>query len=222
MEEEKKRDVLDSPLVVHKKDDASFQETANEVTMSATHTDEESADTPTLERHRFKKKKKKSKAPYVILVLLAVAAAVICVLVYNDVIPIGKPETTATTKKSYTTKQVNAFEGIITVKGTYIFFEGTEVDGLRGLEKEIKYLDKGTKFIVQDENADSNFLNFNVLSLLSQYAVDYEIKHIVSSGLVAEYEKVSTTTAPATKKDEKKNNTPSSSTASAEKQPGNR
>ncbi len=220
MEEEMKKDVLDSPLVVHKKDDASFQETANEVTMSATHTDEESADTPTLERHRFKKKKKKSKAPYVILALAAIAAAVICVLVYNDVIPIGKPETTATTKKSYTTQQVNEFEGIITVKGTYIFFEGTEVDGLRGLEKEIKYLEKGTKFVVQDENADSNFLNFNVLSLLSQYSIDYEIKHIVSSGLIAEYEKMSTTTSAAKKTEKQSDNKPTSS-AATEKQTGN-
>lgn len=220
MEEEMKKDVLDSPLVVHKKDDASFQETANEVTMSATHTDEESADTPTLERHRFKKKKKKSKAPYVILALAAIAAAVICVLVYNDVIPIGKPETTATTKKSYTTQQVNEFEGIITVKGTYIFFEGTEVDGLRGLEKEIKYLEKGTKFVIQDENADSNFLNFNVLSLLSQYSIVYEIKHIVSSGLIAEYEKMSTTTSAAKKTEKQSDNKPTSS-AATEKQTGN-
>lgn len=220
MEEEMKKDVLDSPLVVHKKDDASFQETANEVTMSATHTDEESADTPTLERHRFKKKKKKSKAPYVILVLVAIAAAVICVLVYNDVIPIGKPETTTTTKKSYTTQQVNEFEGIITVKGTYIFFEGTEVDGLRELEKEIKYLEKGTKFVVQDEDADSNFLNFDVLSLLSQYSIDYEIKHIVSSGLIAEYEKMSTTTSAA-KKTENQSDNKSTSSATTEKQTGN-
>lgn len=220
MEEEMKKDVLDSPLVVHKKDDASFQETANEVTMSATHTDEESADTPTLERHRFKKKKKKSKAPYVILVLVAIAAAVICVLVYNDVIPIGNPETTTTTKKSYTTQQVNEFEGIITVKGTYIFFEGTEVDGLRGLEKEIKYLEKGTKFVVQDEDADSNFLNFDVLSLLSQYSIDYEIKHIVSSGLIAEYEKMSTTTSAA-KKTENQSDNKSTSSATTEKQTGN-
>lgn len=220
MEEEMKKDVLDSPLVVHKKDDASFQETANEVTMSATHTDEESADTPTLERHRFKKKKKKSKAPYVILVLVAIAAAVICVLVYKDVIPIGKPETTTTTKKSYTTQQVNEFEGIITVKGTYIFFEGTEVDGLRGLEKEIKYLEKGTKFVVQDEDADSNFLNFDVLSLLSQYSIDYEIKHIVSSGLIAEYEKMSTTTSAA-KKTENQSDNKSTSSATTEKQTGN-
>lgn len=211
MEEEIKKEVLDSPLVVHKKDDASFQEAASELTMSATHTDEESADTPTLERHRFKKKKKKSKAPYVILVLIAVAAAVICALVYNDVITIGKPETTTTTRKSYTTKQVNAFEGVITVKGTYIFFEGEEVEGLKGLEKEIKYLDEGTKFIIQDENADSNFLNFEILSLLTQYKIDYEITHVVSSGLISEYEKISTTES-STKKENKKSDKTTSST----------
>ena len=60
MADEIKEERLDSPLVVHKKDDASYQETAGEISMSATHTDEESGDTPTLERQRFKKKKKKS------------------------------------------------------------------------------------------------------------------------------------------------------------------
>lgn len=188
MKEEIKEERLDSPLVVHKKDDASFQETAGEVTMSATHTDEESADMPTLERHRFKKKKKKKKAPYFIIALLAVAVAVICALIYNGVIPVGQEETTASTRKSYTTQAENEFKDIITVKGTYIFFEGEEVDGIKGLESEVKYLDEGTTFVVQDENADSNFLNFEVLAILTQYNIKYEVTHIVSSGLVSKYE----------------------------------
>lgn len=192
MEEEIKEERLDSPLVVHKKDDASFQETAGEVTMNATHTDEESSDMPTLERHRFKKKKKKKKAPYFIVALLAVAVAVICALIYNGVILVEQEETTASTRKSYTTQPENEFEGIITVKGTYIFFEGEEVDGINGLESEVKYLDEGTSFVVQDENADSNFLNFEVLAILTQYNIEYEVTHIVSSGLVSKYE---TTTA---------------------------
>lgn len=200
MEEEIKEERLDSPLIVHKKGDASYQETANEVTMSATHTDEESSDAPTLERHRFRKEKKKKKYPYILLGLFAVAAAVICALVYNGVIPVGEKETTTQTTRSYTTQQQNEFKGIITVKGTYIFFEGKEVNGIQELEKEIKYLDEGTKFVIQDENADSNFLNFEVLSLLSQYKIDYDITHVVSSGLESKYENMTTTTTTTTKK----------------------
>ncbi len=208
MDEEIREERLDSPLVVHKKNDASYQETANEVTMSATHTDEETADEPTLERHRFRKKKKKKKAPYVILALVAIAVAVICALIYNGVIPIGEKETTTQPpKKSYTTQAENQFAGIITVKNTFIFFEGKEVDGIEGLEKEIKYLDAGASFVVQDENADSDFLNFEVLSLLSQYNINYEIKHIVSSGLESKYEKKETTAKSTTAKTTAKEST---------------
>jgi uncharacterized protein (UPF0333 family) len=199
MEEEIKERQLDSPLVVHKKDDASFQETASEVAMSSTHTDEETGDAPTLERHRFKKKKKKKKAPYILLLLIAIVVAVVCALAYNGVIPFSSEETTTVpTSKSYVTQAENDFEGIITVKGTYIFFEGKEVDGIQGLEKEVKYLDKGTKFTIQDENADSDFLNFDVLSILSKYGIDYDITHIVSSGLISQYETTATTTASTT------------------------
>ena len=58
MADEIKEEKLDSPLVVHKKGDASYQEEGNEVSMQNTHVDEDS-DAPTLERHRFKKEKKK-------------------------------------------------------------------------------------------------------------------------------------------------------------------
>lgn len=191
MADEIKEERLDSPLVVHKKDDASYQETAGEISMNATHTDEESGDTPTLERHRFRKKKKKKKAPYIILVLVAVAAAVICALIYNGIIPVTPDETTTTTRKSYTTQQENKFEGIITVKGTYIFFEGEEVNGIKGLEDEVKYLDEGTSFVVQDENAESNFFNFEVLDVLTRYNIKFEVKHIVSSGLISNNEATS-------------------------------
>ncbi len=195
MEEDMKEERLDSPLVVHKKSDASYQENAVEITMSATHTDDEGADVPTLERHRFKKKKKNKKTPYIILALIAVAAVVICVLIYSGIIPVGHKETTAQTTKSYTETQENKFKDVITVKGTYIFFEGRELDGLGELEREIKYLDEGTKFTIQDENADSNFLNFDVLSLLSRYSIHYDITHVVSSGLVSKYEQKQSETA---------------------------
>ena len=60
MADEIKEEKLDSPLVVHKKGDASYQEEGNEVSMQNTHVDEDS-DAPTLERHRFKKRKEKEK-----------------------------------------------------------------------------------------------------------------------------------------------------------------
>lgn len=194
MEEDIKEEVLDSPLVVHKADDASYQETATEVGMQTTHTDDDS-DAPTLERHRFKKVKKKKKWPYILLAIIAAAVIIVVVLVNKGVINIGEKETTTQAKKSYTTQAENQFEDTITVKGTYLFFEGVEVDGIGGLEREIKYLDKGTKFIVQDESADSNFLNFEVLSLLSEYEMDYDITYVMSSGLTSKYE---TTAAPET------------------------
>ncbi len=212
MDEELREERLDSPLVVHKKDDASYQEFASEISMNATHTDEESAGTPTLERHRFKKKKKNKKWPLVLIAFIAIAVAVICALHYNGYFDKSEEETSESQRKSYVTQAVNEFEGIITVKGTYIFVEGEEVDGIKGLEKAIKYLDEGTSFIVQDENADSNFLNFDILSILSKYNIDYEIKHVVSTGLMSKYE----TTAPAATESTTASTTAASSAASNE------
>lgn len=187
MDEELMEEKLDNPLVVHKESDASYQETASEVSMSKTHT-EEDTDVPTLERHRFKKKKKAKKWPWFVVAVIAIAVAVCIALYYNGYFKPDSEDTETTTRKSYTTQTVNEFEGIITVKNTYIFFEGQEVDGIEGLIKEIKYLDPGTHFVVQDENADSNFLNYDILPILEQYNIDYEVKHIASSGLMAEKE----------------------------------
>lgn len=194
MEEEIKEEVLDSPLVVHKQSDASYQEDTSSTGMQTTHVDDDS-DAPTLERHRFKKEKKKKKWPYFVLAVVVAAFVIIAVLISNGTISFDKKETTEAPEKSYTTQQVNPFENTITVKGAYVFFEGKEVDGITGLEREIKYLNEGTTFIVQDENANSDFLNFEVLALLSQYKMKYEITHIVSSGLMSSYE---TTAAPET------------------------
>lgn len=182
-----------SPLVVHKKTDASYQETCAEVSMQTTHVDEDTADEPTLERHRFKKKKKKSSKPIVICILVLLAVIVGAVVAKNTNLFTQNKDANTTTAKSYTTAPVNEFEGIITVKNTYIFFEGVEINGIEELEREIKYLEKGTKFTIQDENANVDFLNFEVLSLLSKYGIEYEITHIVSSGLMSVYE---TTAAP--------------------------
>lgn len=187
MEDEIREERLDSPLVVHKKDDASYQETAGEVDMSVTHEDEDS-NVPTLERHRFRKEKKSHNGVWIFIAVIAIAVAVVCALVYSGKISFKEKETTTQPERTYVAQEENKFEGIITIKDTYIFFEGTEVDGLSGLEREIKYLDPGTKFTVQDEHANSDFLNLDVLSMLSKYEIDYEITHIVSSGLESAYE----------------------------------
>ena len=44
------------------------------------------------------------------------------------------------------------------------------------------------KFTVQDEHADSNFLNKEVLPLLTEYKMKYNVTHIQSSGLISKYE----------------------------------
>lgn len=187
MADEIKEEKLDSPLVVHKKGDASYQEEGNEVSMQNTHVDEDS-DAPTLERHRFKKEKKKKKWPYVLAVIVVAAVVVIAVLVNNGTINLSKKETTSDSTKSYTTDVVNPFKDTITVKGTYIFYEGTELDDISFLEREIKYQDADKTFTVQDEHADSNFLNKEVLPLLTKYKMKYNVTHIQSSGLISKYE----------------------------------
>lgn len=200
--ENTQEEVLDSPLVVHKIGDASYREAPSDGGMQTTHTDDDS-DAPTLERHRFKKKKKIKKWPFVLIIIVAAVAIIIAVLVNNGTISFNNTEEETTqAKKSYTTQVENPFEGIITIKGTYVFFEGTEVDGISGLEREIKYLDEGTSFIIQDENADSNFLNYEALSMLTDYGMNYEITHVVSSGLISQYETAAEETTQEQTEDE--------------------
>lgn len=187
MADEIKEEKLDNPLVVHKKDDASYQEENNEVSMQNTHVDEDT-DAPTLERHRFKKEKKKKKWPYVLLIIVVAAIVVIAVLINNGTIKLPTKETTTQAASSYTTEAANLFKNTITVKGTYIFYEGTELDDIGALEREIKYQDADKTFTVQDEHADSNFLNKEVLPLLTEYKMKYNVTHIQSSGLISKYE----------------------------------
>ncbi len=175
---------LDSPLVVHKETDASYEENNTELDVNITHIDE---DTITLERHRFKKVKKNSKAPYVfcaVLIIIAIFAG----LYFGGVIPkfFDKGETTVpVSDSSESTTEENRFKGIITVKGTYLFFEGKEINGTEDLISEIKYANENTSFIIQDENADSTFLNDEILPILTSYNIQYEVKYIVSSGLMS-------------------------------------
>lgn len=188
---------LDSPLVVHKETDASYEENNAELDVNITHIDE---DTVTLERHRFKKVKKKSKAPYVFcaaVIIIAVSAG----LYFGGIIPnfFDKNETTVpVSDNNASTTEENRFEGIITVKGTYLFFEGKEINGTEDLINEIKYADENTSFIIQDENADSTFLNDEILPVLTSYNIQYEVKYIVSSGLMSANETASSTSAVQT------------------------
>ena len=187
MANEHNNEHLDSPLVVHKVTDASYHEISNEVDVDATHVEEETA---TLERHRFRKEKKSSKLP-VIITFLVVLVAVFCYLYFSGSlagIGLGTAVTTTEAETDSYTVEENPYEGIITVKGTYIFFEGTEINGIEGLQREVRYLDSGTSFVVQDENADSTFLYEEILPLLEEYGIEYEVKYIVSSGLTSQYE----------------------------------
>ncbi len=180
-------DKLDSPFVVHKETDASYEKNDNELDVNITHIEGSGA---TLERHRFKKTKKKSKAPYFICALIVVAA-VVAGLYYGGIIPnFFEKETTVPeeSENNVSTTEANKFEGVITVKGTYLFFEGKEINGTEELINEIKYIGTDKKFIVQDENADSNYLNNEILPVLTSYNIQYEVKYIISSGLVSSKE----------------------------------
>ena len=180
-EEEK----LDSPLIVHKATDASYIDTAVQVDVEYTHGEDGNA---TLERHRFKKVKKKRKKPY-FLILVVVIVAVVCAFYFKGAKnPVDNKTTDPATDSNVTINIEDRFKNVITVKGTYVFFEGEEVDGLNGLEKEIKYLDKSTVLTIQDESADQLFLSDEIIPMLKNYGFKYETKFIISSGLKSQYE----------------------------------
>ena len=188
---------LDSPLIVHKETDASYHETANIDVISTTNKAEENE--TNLVRHRFRKKKKKSKAPYFIL-LIVIIVSVLCGLYFSGVIGNKERNTTEpATNKTYAEVPENRFEGIITVKGTYIFFEGEEVEGTADLERTLKYLDKGTTFVIQDEDAEQVLLYQEIIPLLDKYEINHEEpKYIISSGLHSKYEKTESTSSAST------------------------
>lgn len=206
MSDEIKEEQLDAPLVVHKKSDASYQDGGINVDMNETHIEEEKK--PTLERHRFKKdpNKKSNKAPIVILLILIIAIA-FCALYFTGNISFGNKNAAKTTKETTTettTSLEEAYAGTIVIKGTYIFVDAQEVDGIEGLQEALKYADKSTTaYKIIDESADSNFLNNDVLPLLMDmgfYDKNTEIVHQGYTGLMAAEETTTsvTTTAPVT------------------------
>ena len=200
MSDEIREEELDAPLVVHKKSDASYQDGGINVDMNETHIEEEKK--PTLERHRFKKdpNKKSNKAPVAILIIVIIAV-VFCALYFTGNISFGNKSATKTTTET-TTSLEEAYAGTIVVKGTYIFVDAQEVDGIEGLQEALKYTDKSTTaYKIIDESADSNFLNNNVLPLLMDmgfYDKNTEIVHQGYTGLMAAEETTANTTVATT------------------------
>jgi hypothetical protein len=204
---------LESPLIVHKKSDASYEETANNLEMNETHTDEER---PTLIRHRFKKDpKKKHRGLKIFVVVIVVIAVVFAVLYYTGNITFDSKNTTTkpTVSTTETTTSIEqAYQGKIVIKNTYIFVDGVEVDGIDGLQKALKYQDPSpTAYEIVIEGSaddfDDSFYNYEIYPVLQDLGFIDEstvVTHIVSTGLVADEE---TTTETTTKKDTTKKST---------------
>lgn len=203
MSEEIKEEKLDSPLVVHHKDDASYQETASEIELNETHEEDEA---PTLTRHRFKREeKKKGNKGVFVLIVIVVLASVFCALYFTDNVPFSQKETT--TKSNITTTQATttlqeAYAQTIVVKSTYIFVDGEQVDGIEGLQKALRYVDPNeTPYTIINEDADGDFLNYDVLPILMElgfYGEGSEIEHKNLTGLIAKEEQTEPTTISTT------------------------
>ncbi len=210
MSEDLEKDKLDSPLVVHKKSDASYEETASEIAMHETHSDD---DGPTLERHRFRKtKKKKNSKGLIAIIIIVVLASVFAALYFTGNITFDKKEpstvsTTISTTES-TTNLKDEYNGTIVIKNTYIFVDGDEVNGIEGLQSTIKYdTPDPSAYKIIDENANADFLNYEVLPILEKmgfYNESTVITHIESTGLMAKDE---TTTKAVKKKKSQKSKT---------------
>lgn len=191
--------VLDSPLVVHKKSDASYNSSVSDNEMSETIQIE---DNDTIERHRFKRdksKKSNKKHFFVIAVLVIVAAA--CALYFSGALCGDKDETISTTQSTTeaTTTIQQKYKDTIVVKDIYIFVDGEEVDGIKGLQDAIKYKEASdTKYSIIKEHANTDFFNYEVLSILETlgfYSENTQITTVQSTGLVAQAE---ITTEPIT------------------------
>ena len=192
---------LENPLVVHKEGDTSFFAELDEE-QNANADDDDDDSEATLKRHRFKKEKKKGgKKAFLLAVLFCLVAIGAALYLTGNLsfspqnVPTKKSE--ATTVEETTTSLQDKYKGTIVVKGTYIFVDGEEVDGIQGLQSAIEYEDKSTTaYTIIDENANADFLNYDVLDILTKlgfYDKNTTIKHVASTGLVA---KAETTTLP--------------------------
>jgi len=98
---------LDSPLVVHIKGDASYEEDTSAFEMNETHTDEER---PTLVRHRFKKEKKSKGGLLAFIFIVFAFAGVFAALYYTGNITFSGRETTTVTTTEATTVTTTSIE----------------------------------------------------------------------------------------------------------------
>lgn len=193
---EKIEEKLDNPLVVHRKGDASYEESATPLEMNDTHQDDGEEK---LRRHRFKKDKRGYGGLIAFLIILVIISGTFAGLYLTGNIRFVSKTTThkATTTTERVTTLEEAYQGTIVIKNTFIFVNGVEVSGIQGLEKALKYEEKSTTaYTIIDENANADFLNYDVLPLLSQlgfYDENTVITHKESTGLIAEAE---TTTLP--------------------------
>lgn len=137
--------------------------------------------------------------------IIVIIAVVFCALYFTGNISFGNKSATKTTTETTTettTSLEEAYAGTIVVKGTYIFVDAQEVDGIEGLQEALKYTDKSTTaYKIIDESADSNFLNNNVLPLLMDmgfYDKNTEIVHQGYTGLMAAEETTANTTVATT------------------------
>ncbi|MBQ9228664.1 MAG: hypothetical protein IJ168_07490 [Eubacterium sp.] len=182
----------DSPLVVHKKDDASYEDDGAAFDMEMTHNEETK---PTLERHRYKKDpSEKHNGLKVLLALLVIAACVFAALYFTGRLPFQKETTTVAeeTVAEETTSLEEKYQGTIVVKDTYVFVDGSEVNGIEGLQSALKYKDAGTSaYMIINEHADADFLNYNVYPLLTDlgfFGDDTVVEVREKTGLMAQAE----------------------------------
>lgn len=195
---------LESPLIVHKKSDVSYEENASVLEMNETHSDD---GRPTLRRHRFKKNnKQKHRGIKIFIFIVIILAAVFAALYYTGNITFSNKNTT--TKPSETTTETTTsleqvYQGKIVIKNVYIFVDGVEVDGIKGLQNALKYEDPSPtayEIVIEgtSEEFEDDFYNYEILPILQDmgfYDESTVVTHVESTGLIAAAE---TTTAPAT------------------------
>lgn len=176
---------LDSPLVVHKESDASYNGCPNFDLMNKTAIDENDT-APSIERHRFKKKKKNPNKNKIITIVLLVVLVAVCVGVTVHFVNDSKSnENKNSVTAEETTKSLSeVFKNTITVQGTTIYYEAEVIDNVVELESNIKFLPKDTQIIIQNEHADSDFFeSVKEVVLQCEFEKEPKVEFIQSSGL---------------------------------------
>ena len=194
------KEKLDNPLVVHNKNDASYENSDENLTMSKTHTKQEG---PTLERHRFKKDRSKSSKKFLAFIIIVLILAVaFCVLYFTGNISFNSTKTTTTLEQAYA--------GTIVVKNTYIFVDGEEVEGIEGMQEALRLQEPSTTaYTIINDSADTNFIDNEVVPVLLDmgfYDENTNVTHkstaLIPSELTTSEETVEAETQPETQAEE--------------------